>query len=116
MSDEPNKEEVKKENNSLSDYLKPLPKLNLADKLYKVNFKRGPEAHITLKDESVCTSCVDKPCLNVCPFNVFILEDGKTVVNWDSCGEMGACRVVCPYDNINWTYPAGGFGVSYTYG
>jgi len=109
-------DEVLKEDMGIEKYLKPLPKLNLSDKMYTVNFKRGPEAHLKIIAQDVCHRCVDKPCLNVCPFNVFILEGEETVINWDSCGEMGACKVVCPYDNIFWTYPAGGFGVSYKFG
>lgn len=101
---------------NMAEYLKPLPKLNLSDKLYKVTFKRGPEAHLKIIDQAVCHKCADKPCLNVCPFNVFIVEGEDTIINWDSCGEMGACQVVCPYNNIFWTYPAGGFGVSYKFG
>lgn len=34
----------------------------------------------------------------------------------ERCVECGACRIVCPYGNIDWHYPRGGFGIVYRFG
>ena len=40
----------------------------------------------------------------------------KLVVSYENCIECGAARMLCPYNNIEWHPPRGGFGVSYKYG
>ena len=42
--------------------------------------------------------------------------DGRTTIYWDSCLECGVCRIICPYGNIAWKWPTGGYGVRYRYG
>jgi ferredoxin like protein len=48
--------------------------------------------------------------------NYHVEENGQTTIYWESCIECGTCRIICPFHNIAWKYPAGGFGVSYRYG
>lgn len=91
-------------------------------KLGTLDWKKAPETHITLRDsgpDSPCaTKCKDKPCTKVCPAKVYEWEPAhnKVVVNYENCIECGAARMLCPYDNIAFDWPAGGLGVKYKYG
>jgi NAD-dependent dihydropyrimidine dehydrogenase PreA subunit len=50
---------------------------------------------IAIHNPAQCTGC--GMCVNVCPHNVFVVENGKAaVVNKDACMECGACRKNCP--------------------
>ncbi len=51
-------------------------------------------------DEAKCFGC--GMCLEVCPHNVFLMEDGKAFINnRDFCMECGACKMNCPVGAIN---------------
>jgi NAD-dependent dihydropyrimidine dehydrogenase PreA subunit len=53
---------------------------------------------IKIKTER-CTGCGN--CVEVCPFHVLEIENGKTVaVNTKSCVGCGACMTVCPNNAI----------------
>ncbi|MGC9358698.1 MAG: ferredoxin family protein [Anaerolineae bacterium] len=43
-------------------------------------------------------------------------NDGKIQVAYQACVECGSCRVGCPYKNIGWQLPRGGYGVAYKFG
>ncbi len=91
-------------------------------KLGFLEWKKAPETHITLKDVSGNAPCVSKcekrPCVAVCPAKVYEWEDAhkKVVINYENCIECGACRMLCPHENIDCDWPAGGLGVKYKYG
>ncbi len=91
-------------------------------KLGTLEWKKSPEAHISLRDDSPAAPCAakcqDKPCVTVCPAKVYEWEPDhkKVVVNYENCIECGACRMLCPYDNIICDWPVGGMGVKYKYG
>ncbi|MDE1975873.1 MAG: 4Fe-4S dicluster domain-containing protein [Elusimicrobia bacterium] len=91
-------------------------------KLGTLEWKKSPNSHIALKDasaESPCaTECKTKPCTTVCPAKVYEWhEDGrKIIVNYENCIECGACRMLCPFDNIVCDWPEGGMGVKYKLG
>jgi ferredoxin like protein len=73
--------------------------------------------HLKIIDQQVCLGCSAKPCTITCPVdNYSVMDDGRTAIDWASCIECGTCRIICPFHNISWTYPTGGFGVSYRYG
>ena len=75
------------------------------------------ESHLWIKETEICLSCEHKPCVYFCPVNVYTLDsDGSVQIAFQSCVECGSCRVACPYDNIGWKLPRGGFGVSYKFG
>ncbi|MGC9346710.1 MAG: ferredoxin family protein, partial [Anaerolineae bacterium] len=75
------------------------------------------EAHLWIEDHDVCGRCEYKPCLYFCPASVYNLgNDGRIQVAYQSCVECGSCRVGCPYKNIGWKWPRGGFGVAYKFG
>ncbi len=54
----------------------------------------------TLKLESdKCTGC--GKCIEVCPHNVFVINDGKSdIVDKDRCIECGACVKNCPFNAL----------------
>lgn len=54
----------------------------------------------TLKlNREKCTGC--GRCVEVCPHNVFGLDDGKAhIIDRDACMECGACAGNCPFTAI----------------
>ena len=96
-----------------------LPKANVEEKLGYLTYKADHQSHITVPDASVCLNkCRDKPCTTGCPAQVYGWEEGqgKIVVSFENCIECGACRMLCPFDNIKCHWPRGGFGVQYRFG
>ncbi len=91
-------------------------------KLGTLDWKKSPDASIHITDsgiDSVCvTTCKDKPCTTVCPAKVYEWDGSqqKVIVNYENCIECGACRMLCPFDNITCEWPGGGMGVKYKYG
>ncbi|MHA1355505.1 MAG: 4Fe-4S binding protein [Candidatus Heimdallarchaeota archaeon] len=53
---------------------------------------------ITL-DEDKCTGC--GKCIEVCPFNLRILKEGKAFVDSERCVGCGRCLKVCPEEAIS---------------
>ena len=93
--------------------------MNVEAKLGLVSWKKAPETHILIKDPSVCsTKCPDKPCTTVCPAKVYEWEEShkKLLVAYENCIECGACRMLCPFLNINCEWPGNGQGVQYKWG
>lgn len=96
---------------------------NIEEKLGKLTFKADHEkAHIKLRDDSAKSPCVkkckDRPCTVICPAKVYAWEEAqkKIIVSYENCIECGACRMICPFDNIDCHWPRGGFGVQYKFG
>ncbi len=103
----------------LSDQLKEsLPDVYVDDLLITLKyFIDEEEPHLWIEEHEVCTRCEHKPCIYFCPVGVYTLgSDGKIQVAYQSCVECGSCRVGCPYTNIGWVLPRGGFGVAYKFG
>jgi ferredoxin like protein len=74
-------------------------------------------AHLWIKDPAVCQGCPAKPCLDFCPAGVYRLDrQGHVMVGYQACLECGSCRVGCPFHNIGWALPRGGYGVAYKLG
>lgn len=86
-------------------------------KLARVAFNLDKEAHIAVRLEE-CFRCGKKPCLLACPAENYRWSEEKDelVFNFEGCLECGTCRFICPLDAIEWSYPRGGFGVSYKWG
>jgi len=52
--------------------------------------------------------------VTVCPAGGYSYrEDEGLSVAYENCLECGSCKIVCEFDNIDWSYPPGGFGVVY---
>jgi ferredoxin like protein len=90
--------------------------VKLEDKLFLNRFKRDEQSHIAIVSDDVCRRCPDKPCTIVCPAEVYHWSGDRINVSYENCIECGACRLICPYNNIACTMPRGGYGVQYKYG
>jgi ferredoxin like protein len=95
-----------------------LPDVYVDDLLMSLKyFIDEDNAHLAIIDDDVCARCEYKPCLYFCPVGVYTLgSDGRIQVAYQGCVECGSCRVGCPYKNIEWTLPRGGFGVAFKFG
>lgn len=95
-----------------------LPEVYIDDILMSLKYYTDEhEFHLEIIDPKVCQQCVDKPCIDFCPVGCYRAQDGDTVqIAVQSCIECGTCRILCPYFNISWKYPRGGFGVDYKFG
>jgi ferredoxin like protein len=95
-----------------------LKPVNVDDMIAAVKYYVDEEyAHISIKDHAVCAGCQHKPCLFFCPVGVFRKDaQSKIMVGYQACVECGSCRVGCPYLNVEWHLPFGGYGVAYKFG
>ncbi len=95
-----------------------LPKVYVDDMLMSLKyFVDEQKAHLWIKDANVCAECTHKPCIYFCPVGVYALgPDNKIQVAYQACVECGSCRLGCPYKNIGWVLPRGGYGVAYKFG
>ena len=92
--------------------------LTTDDRLALDKFEGDEDAFIVVETE-LCKSCVLKPCLSVCPSQVYRWENGQLNYNTEGCVELGACTIVCDKlgnGAIRWSYPRGGKGVEFAYG
>jgi len=85
-------------------------------KLFLARYKRDDQSHLIILDNQKCLKCKDKPCIIVCPAEVYSWEEDRLIVSYDNCVECGSCRIVCPYANIQFRYPRWGKGIGYRYG
>lgn len=92
--------------------------MKLEDKLFLVNFHADTESHLWVKDQAVCRSCKNQPCIHGCPADCWeeVKEKNEIHAAFEGCLECGTCRIICPYGNVGWKYPRGGFGVKYQFG
>ena len=82
--------------------------------LTTVEIIKPKESHISIKKKKVCQKkCENKPCTYYCPSRVFSWKEKEIKIAYERCMECGACPWGCPYDNISWSYPPGGYGVNY---
>lgn len=96
-----------------------LPRVNIDEKLGLLNYKADHETHIAVPNASTCLEkCSGKPCTTICPAQVYNWNDEqkKILVSYENCIECGAARMLCPFDNIRYEWPRGGFGVQYKWG
>ncbi len=92
--------------------------MKLEDKLFLDRYVVDEDhSHLKIKDSENCVKCEKKQCTYACPSDVYVW-DGKLInIAHADCLECGTCRIVCSeFDNIEWSYPRGGFGVSYKFG
>ena len=92
--------------------------MTLEAKLGLLTYKNDHQTHIKILDPKPCLGCVNKPCITGCPAGVYSwdADKKKILAAYENCIECGAARMLCPYNNIEWLPPRGGFGVSYKYG
>jgi ferredoxin like protein len=91
--------------------------LSIDEKMETVKIKIDKQAHITVMTER-CGACTDRPCLSICAAENYQWDEKRDalIFNYEGCLECGACRLICPRDAIDWSYPRGGFGVKYRFG
>lgn len=92
--------------------------LTLEDKINLVTLRPFRDSHLTILDQRVCGDCKGRECTVVCPVKTYEWEEreGRLIVSFENCFECGSCRLACPFDNIAWIYPPGGFGVEFRKG
>jgi len=92
--------------------------MTVEDKLFLLTFYHHEKSHLVIKDQEVCRKCPTMECNYACPAKVYTWQEDRkeTNVNYENCVECGTCRFCCPYDNIDWNNPQGGYGVAYRYG
>lgn len=92
--------------------------MDINDKLYLIRYKTDRQSHIKVADSDVCIKCQDKPCTRFCPAHVYEWdeEESRIAIGYEGCTECGTCKIGCPYGNILWNYPRGGYGVSWKHG
>ena len=91
---------------------------SIEEKLGLLTYKNDHQSHIAIPSTAICLKCKDKPCVSVCPAKVYDWDESKKkiVIGYENCIECGAARMICPFQNIKWEPPRGGFGVSYKFG
>jgi ferredoxin like protein len=91
--------------------------MNIDAKLGLNVFKISKESHIIIKNEICREQCQNKPCLYVCPADLYEVNDeGQMVVNYEGCLECGTCLICCDQKALEWRYPTAEFGVQYRLG
>ncbi len=88
------------------------PKLIIQEKVDTVRFNIHKDPHITV-DAEQCKTCDTTACVYVCPANLFNIVNGEMLFVYDNCFECGTCYVACGKQAIKWSYPQGGYGVSF---
>ena len=73
------------------------------------------EPHIKV-DYEKCEKCKAKPCIVLCPAGCFTEMSGKVLYSYEGCLECGTCRIICPYNAIEWKYPVSGRGIHFRFG
>lgn len=91
--------------------------MNIDAKLGLDVFKISKESHIIIKNEICREQCENRPCLYVCPADLYDVNDeGEMVVNYEGCLECGTCLISCDKKALEWTYPRAEYGVQYRLG
>ena len=73
--------------------------------------------HLKLLDAAKCEACEKRfgsPCTRFCPAEVYRREEGGIRVDFSNCLHCKTCKIKCPCENIEWTFPQGGDGPRYT--
>ena len=93
---------------------------SLEDRLYTVKYEDPGESHLDVTVPGICASkCKpgEAECVKVCPADVWRQsEDGTPVIAYENCLECGSCRYACSQNNVEWSYPERGAGVTYKKG
>lgn len=91
----------------------------VAERLGVDAFDTDPASHLTLSDPKLCLSCALRPCIPVCPAEVYRWEGERLRIRYENCLETGACRVACQSlgnHALRWALPPAGRGIQYRLG
>ena len=99
----------------IKDYLKPLKKISLPDRLFMVERNFGKRSHIAV-DQEKFKADTNQPVTFICPAKVYERNEanGECIVNFENCLECGSCQVASRY--VQWKNPDGGSGMTLKYG
>ncbi|MBR1870677.1 MAG: 4Fe-4S dicluster domain-containing protein [Kiritimatiellae bacterium] len=73
--------------------------------------------HLKIRDRAKCAACERKyksPCTRFCPAEVYRREGDELAIDFSNCLHCKTCKVKCPMENVEWTFPQGGDGPRYT--
>ena len=73
--------------------------------------------HLKILSKEKCEECAKKfgsPCTRFCPAEVYVREGDRLQIDFSNCLHCKTCKVKCPMENIDWTFPQGGDGPRYT--
>jgi polyferredoxin len=70
-------------------------------------YAKTSPVEVRVIDKEVCLRHETKSCYHACPWGIYpvALRDNS------ACGMCMECLRACPHDNLEWTYPRGGFGL-----
>lgn len=74
--------------------------------------------HICL-DEGKCRRCAPRPCLVVCPAQVYLMVGDVVTTRYENCLECGTCQVACDgcgNGGLTWRNPVNGLGIQFRKG
>jgi ferredoxin like protein len=91
---------------------------SIEERLFTIRYKADDKSHLIINSQNVCETCESKECNFFCPSDVYLWHDTEkmTSVAFENCIECGTCRLACPFYNIEWVYPKGGYGITYKFG
>ncbi len=49
---------------------------------------------------NLCRECLAHPCMEVCPRNAIVHQNGQAFIRQDKCIKCGRCKAACPFDAI----------------
>jgi ferredoxin like protein len=94
--------------------------VNVEEKLFQNRYKVDHgRPHISIINPRVCSSeCKGQQCTKICPAACYKAEgNGSVLLITDGCMECGTCRIICnDFNNVEWEYPRGGYGVLFKFG
>ncbi len=94
-------------------------RLSISERLGANSFTTDRVSHLKIADVRLCQTCALRPCIKVCPAEVYHWEGDHLRINYENCLELGACRVACQElgnHALEWEFPVGSRGVHYRYG
>jgi ferredoxin like protein len=92
--------------------------IRVEDKLYHNRYRvDAGRAHIRVRPHTVPSAAL-LTLLTACPARCYSRNDtGQVEIAVDGCVECGTCRIIGePTGDIEWSYPRGGYGVSFKFG
>jgi ferredoxin like protein len=94
-------------------------RLPVSERLGADAFNTDSVTHLTLSDPALCRTCALRPCIRVCPAEVYHWEGDRLRISYENCLETGACRIACEQIGnraLVWAFPSAGHGVQYRLG
>jgi ferredoxin like protein len=91
----------------------------LSERLGANAFNSDKQPHLRIDEPDLCRGCATKPCIAVCPAQVYLWDGDRLRISWENCLELGACRIACHEIGnraLLWEYPRASRGVSFRYG